>query len=196
MTSPAFAAALAAARAVHDWPAVAAFHAFDPAPSWRGATPYAVPAATAMRDDAGLTTPEPQLRDPFIALWDQVTWRETYKDTDIGDDFLTRFGCYELIGVEGPFASTKMRGFIVYMPAGLYYEWHHHPAEEQYTLLAGAAEFQTLGKDPVMAEPGRSIFHPSNAPHRMATHDLPVLAWVAWRPPHLDIGPVLSGPVG
>lgn len=194
MIPPAFDRAFQAARALYADTPLRDFVSFDHAATFRGCTPFHIPAADAMWQDTTLTTPNPEWRDPFTAIWDQVTWRETYKGTDIGDDFMSRFGCYELIGHDGPYHSTAMRGFIVYMPAGLYYDWHHHPAEEMYVVLAGQAEFEMVGKDPVTAPPGTAIFHPSGVPHRTTTHAAPMLAWVSWRPPHMDIAPVLSGP--
>ncbi|WP_050529861.1 dimethylsulfonioproprionate lyase family protein [Pseudaestuariivita atlantica] len=192
MTDPAFVRAFQAAQAIHALPDVQGFVPIDDAARLSPRAPWLVPAARNMREDTALDTPNPDWRDPLVALWDKVPWRETYRDTDIGDDFMDRFGCYELVGHDGLFVSHKMRGFVVYMPANLYYGWHHHPAEEQYTILAGSAEFEQVGTPPRIMRPGESVFHPSNVPHRTITHDTPLLAWVAWRPPHMDIAPVLT----
>ena len=35
-----------------------------------------------------------------------------------------------------------MNAWMVYMPAGLYYPLHQHPAEEMYLCLAGEAVFK------------------------------------------------------
>lgn len=108
-------------------------------------------------------------------------WRETYAGTDIGDDFLTRFGCYCLIGEDGPFASDRMRAWLVYMPARLWYPWHHHPGEEMYMILAGATEFSREGAAPETLHEGQTVQHAANQPHATRTGDHPLLAYVVWR---------------
>lgn len=119
-----------------------------------------------------------------------ATWRETYKETNVGDDFLDRFGCYELIGKEGPFRADTMRGFIVYMPPGLWYPYHRHPSNELYYVLAGEADFYVRDDLATLSE-GEKAFHKSNIPHALETKDSPILAWVLWRGPDFDTLPTL-----
>jgi mannose-6-phosphate isomerase-like protein (cupin superfamily) len=146
-----------------------------------------------MARDAGLgDTFDATLRDALIGVWDQAHWRETYRDTNIGEDFLTRFGCYELAGWEGHFTCQPMRSFLVYSEAGLYYPWHHHPSEEMYVIVAGSALFEAKGREPRVLGPGDAAFHASNQPHAMTTSDKPVLAYVVWRGPDMNIAPVLT----
>lgn len=157
-------------------------------------TPFDIPAAALLRGDTGATTPDiAPLRDAFVGAGPDAQWRETYKDTDIGDDFMDRFACYCLIGPGAPFVSKTMAGFVVFMPAGLHYTWHHHPAEELYLVLSGEAEFIRRGEAPETLRAGDTSFHHSNQPHAMTTHDHPVMAYVTWRN-HLDIPPVLTAP--
>lgn len=123
---------------------------------------------------------------------DIAYWRETYAGTNIGDDFLNRFGCYAIIGPNGPFTSDTIRSFIVYMPPNLWYPWHHHPAEELYFILAGSALFRKVGADDRILNEGDAVFHTSNQPHATQTQDTPVLAYVVWRD-EFETAPVLSG---
>ena len=64
---------------------------------------------------------------------------------------------------------------------GLFYPWHHHPAEELYVIIAGEAVFEAAGRPPRRLGPGYTAFHASNQPHAMTTEDKPVLAYVLWR---------------
>ena len=132
-----------------------------------------------------------ELRDALLAAASLAKWRETYKNTDIGSDFMDRVGCYSIIGTGGAFMSEKLWAWVVYMPSGLYYPWHHHPGEEMYMVLDGSAEFLTDGAAPRTLGPGEISQHASNQPHAMQTFDAPVLALVAWRN-GFDTPPVLT----
>ena len=108
-------------------------------------------------------------------------WRDTYARTNVSDRFMDEFGCFSLIGHNGFFKSDQMNAWMVYMPAGLYYPWHQHPAEEMYLCLAGEAVFKKDGApDQHMGEEGVTL-HASNEPHAMETLDHPVLCYVVWR---------------
>ena len=73
-----------------------------------------------------------------------VNWQRTYKEEEVGSDFLNRYGYYELIGPEGHYHSNKIRGFIAYWGEELTYDWHSHEAEEIYFILAGSGFDQGL----------------------------------------------------
>jgi len=175
-------------------PDLMAFHNFPDENDlqWEKKEPHYIHPATLFAEDKSLNTDKfAPVRDAMIALKDDALWRETYKDTNIGEDFLNRFGCYELFGWEGHFHCRSTRGFIVYSDNGLYYPWHHHPAEEMYFILAGEAEFATEGNAPKMLKPGDAVFHAENQPHNMQTREKGVLAWVQWRG-EMSVAPVLT----
>lgn len=153
---------------------------------------HRIGAADLLEADGGLfASGSTGLRDAFAAASPFAKWRETYKHTDIGDDFLNRFGCYCLIGAGGAFHSAQMWAYVVYMPAGLHYPWHHHPGEEAYVVLGGEAEFFRHGDAPkVLTEGGISV-HGPNQPHAMTTGEHPVMAYVVWRN-GFDVGPQLT----
>lgn len=121
------------------------------------------------------------LQDAIIAASPIARWRETYKGTNIGQDFMDRFGCYSIIGEGGPFRSERLWLWIVYMPPGLDYPWHDHPAEEIYLVVAGSAVFRKAGVEDQILHPGDTTFHVGSQPHAMETLDQPVLCLVAWR---------------
>ena len=175
-------------------PAMTSFHPFPQTDelSWNPMDPHIInPAKLCAEDDSIVSEKYTALRDALIAVKDVASWRETYKNTNIGEDFLNRFGCYELFGSEGHFQCQSTRGFVVYSAEGLYYPWHHHPAEEIYLILAGEAEFTTEGNSPRMLTPGDTVFHAENQPHNMQTRNKGVLAWVQWRG-DMSVLPVLT----
>ncbi|WP_377508597.1 dimethylsulfonioproprionate lyase family protein [Octadecabacter sp. R77987] len=163
-------------------PRLQAFCAFPNDISRQGVLAHDIPARALLESDPGLTTDDyTGLRDAFIAASSHALWRETYKGTDIDQDFLDRFGCYCLIGHGGAFSSESLFAYVVYMPANLHYPWHDHPAEEIYFVLAGEAEFHRQGEPSEVLKSGEVSFHTSSQPHAMTTHDHPVMALVLWR---------------
>ena len=126
-----------------------------------------------------------------VAAGAQAHWRETYKHTKVGQDFLDRFGCFTIIGPEGGFQSGQLWAWVVYMPPRLYYPWHEHPTEECYLVIAGEAQFMRAGQAPRFLHSGDVIFHAAQQPHALQTHEAGVLALVFWRN-GFGILPVLS----
>ena len=194
MTAPAtFQTLLDCARATHQ--TVAAVRDFCPFPDRLTDASFAsftVPAADLLATDPYLAA---QNLSPFAqAVVDagaDAHWRETYKDTDIDADFIDRFGAFSFVGPDAPWTSADYAGFVVYMPAGLWYPRHEHPAEELYYILAGEADFLADGRPPRTVGAGGTIFHESSQPHATQTHDKPVLAYVLWRN-NLGVKPVWS----
>ena len=103
---------------------------------------FHIPAADLMQADAGFPDPVCQA---FIDATPLAKWRETYKGTDIGQDFMDRFACYCLIGEGGAFQSETMAAWVVYMPPHLHYPWHHHPAERCTGCWADPRGFSATG---------------------------------------------------
>ncbi|WP_159086899.1 dimethylsulfonioproprionate lyase family protein [Loktanella sp. Alg231-35] len=171
-----------ARMAYDDHPDTRAFAAFPHDVIPQPVDPHSIPAAALLASETALaTTQYPDLRDAIIAVGATAQWRETYKGTHIGQDFLDRFGCYSIIGNGGPFTSESLWMWAVYMPPHLHYPWHHHPGEEIYLVLAGQASFAKDGEAPQILHPGMTSFHASNQPHAMTTFDHPVLCLVIWR---------------
>ncbi len=169
--------------------------AFAPFPTdlrAQSVVPHAIPSMRLLMAETGLQdTISAPLCEAVVAAAPIARWRETYKGTGIGQDFLDRFGCYSLIGSGGAYHSSTLWAWIVYMPARLHYTWHHHPGEEIYAVLAGQAEFMRAGEAGAVLRPGETSFHASNQPHAMTTHDHPVLCLVVWRN-GFDTLPVLT----
>lgn len=176
--------ALAAARALHTLhPELDAFAGWPERVHYTDRPANPIAAATDLPADGNLAVPPEHqpIRDALTAIAPVAKWRKTYRDADIGEDFNTRFGCYELIGRGGHFVSETYGGFIVYARPGLWYPWHNHPAEELYLVVAGEAEFLAEGREAVRLGPGGTSHHGPMQPHALRTHDNPVLCYVAWR---------------
>lgn len=196
MSRAAFDTALAELRALHARsPILQDFCALPDTLPEQAVSPHHIPAATLMTSDTALNAPADlaPLRDAFIAASPHAQWRETYKNTRMGADFMGRFACYCLIGNGGPFSSDIMGAYVVYMPPGLYYPFHQHPAEEVYFILAGQAEFLMEGAEPKSLGPGQHVFHPSMRPHATRTRDHSFMALVLWRG-DMSVKPVLTNP--
>jgi quercetin dioxygenase-like cupin family protein len=153
--------------------------------------PRNLPCAEYMYQNAAFRDAEHPLARAFYNAGPDAHWRETYRNTDIGTDFMDRFGCYCAVGEGGAWKSAKMASYVVTMPPKLHYPWHHHPAEEMYLVLAGEATFLRDGEAAEQLGVGDSSFHASNQPHAMTTGDAPVMAYVVWRN-NLGIKPVLT----
>lgn len=152
------------------------------------------PLCDALAVDTGLTADRfAAFHEALIAAGPLAQWRETYRDTPIGEVLHAHFGTYEFLGHDAPFGTDAMRGFMVYQRPGFHYPMHHHPAEEVYLVLAGKAEFHVEGQGSRMLGPGETQFHLSNQPHALTTHAAPVLAYVLWRG-NLTTKPVFTHP--
>lgn len=160
----------------------------------KAVTPYHSKCCDVFCEDQALVSQKyPALQEAIRAASDAVHWRETYKDTDIGDAFMDRFACYCIIGENAPFMSDAIRLFMVYMPPHFYYPWHHHPAEEMYMVVSGNGVFKRKGCPDETLTEGETSFHKSNQPHALETLDEPVLCLVVWRD-DFETPPVLTPP--
>ena len=173
---------LAEAKAMHE--ADEALTEFCPFPD--DVTPqevsyFHIPPHDLLIEETGFLDPETPIRRAFIDAGALAKWRETYKGTDIGDDFMNRFGCYCLIGEGGAFHSDQMAAWVVYMPPHLHYPWHHHPGEEMYRVIGGEGRFMRKGMPDEWLKTGDACEHASNQPHALDTEDSPIMAYVVWR---------------
>lgn len=139
------------------------------------------PLCDTLCSDETLSGPYTAFQSACIKAAPHAMWRDTYRDTPVGDVLHAHFGTFEILGRDTPLNADHMRGFLIYQTPGYHYPLHHHPAEEIYLVLAGEAEFSLEGQKPKRLGPGQTAFHPSNAPHALTTTDRSVLAYVLWR---------------
>lgn len=119
------------------------------------------------------------------AVLESAQWRATYTKEELGQDFIDRYGYFELYGPEGHYISHQSRAFLGYWGAGLHYPSHCHLAEEIYCVAAGQALFGVDDADGQVIEAGHTRQHSSNQSHWMTTEDSAVLCLVLWRGPGL-----------
>ncbi|MFK7938670.1 MAG: dimethylsulfonioproprionate lyase family protein [Roseovarius sp.] len=183
------------ARAMHTGSAaLQAFCTFPTDLTPQDITAHQTSAAGLFAKDTALDgSPNAAFQQALITATPHARWQELYKDTDIGEDFLSRFGFTCLIGDGGAFDSPSMGAWLLYMPAHLHYTWHHHLADEMYLVVAGSARFMRDGAPDETLTPGQTMLHQSNQPHAMETGDSPVLCYIIWRD-HFEHLPVLSQP--
>ncbi len=149
----------------------------------------AAPVIEHLCNNPGVGNPHTDLvRDAVVALAPHVEWRRSYQESEVGADFLQRFGWFELIGPRGHYFSQNARVMLAYWGPNLHYSWHLHEPEELYFVVAGGAEFAVEGEKSRMLEPGQEQFHHSMQPHALTTHDTGILAYVLWRGDDLDAG--------
>ena len=179
MTRLAWDTLLAEARATHTAD-LSHFCAFPNDLVQTPVTAKRIGSADLFEADAELARSHPLAR-AFHAASPDAHWRETYQGSQITDDFLKRFGCYCLIGQGGAFVSEKMSAYVVYMPPGLDYPFHHHPAEEAYLILAGSADFRVGDGGWETLRAGGSSLHKPNQPHATVTRGEALIAYVVWK---------------
>ncbi len=163
-------------------PELSAFGPFDCNASAAAVGVRHVPAVSLLKEfDAPSHPDTAPLVAAVIAMATDACWRRTYSESEVGRDFLDRYGYFELVGPRGHFHSVSTRAYIGFWDAGLHYPWHVHEAEELYFVLAGEAKFQAKGQETAVLGPGDSRFHVANQPHAMTTGQGPVLTLVLWR---------------
>nr|MDJ0970654.1 dimethylsulfonioproprionate lyase family protein [Kiloniellales bacterium] len=105
-------------------------------------------------------------------------------DAVVGEDMLAGYGFVEVVGVHGPFLSTRVRAGIGVWGPDIVYPPHRHRAEETYIVVAGAAEFM-VGEDPKASASKRivgDVVHvPSMTTHGFRTRDDPVAVLYLWQ---------------
>lgn len=179
---------LAARRLVAAVPALSRF-APDPGPMVSaGLPPAAMPALPLLHalpaEGAGPAADLHRIVCDSAHLYD---WRRTYSAEEVGEDFRNRYGYVELWGTTGHFRHAASRAFIGFWDRGLVYDWHRHQAEELYYVLAGSARFRTEGAADETLRQGGTRQHTTLQSHALDTPDAPLLAFVLWRGPGLDV---------
>lgn len=190
----AFDAALSAAR---DWhaalPDAAAFCDWPADLRWQDRAPHPLPAADLVQTDPGAATPaSAPLMTALQAIAPHVEWRHTYTLDEVGQDFLNRYGWFELAGPDGHFHSTQARITVGYWGPHLFYPRHQHGPEELYTVVSGAGLFRSDGDPDATLGPGQTRFHGIHQPHDMTTEQHPILTLVFWRGDGLDDTPRIT----
>jgi len=132
------------------------------------------------------------LVDAIIAARDVLHWQQSYSQADgFDEDYLARYGWFNLISPDGPFVSEDLRVSVGYWGEGLFYKEHWHEPEEIYLVLSGAATFISEGRAPRACTIGETVFHESNQPHAIDMTPGRLLAMAFWRGNALVVKPGL-----
>lgn len=144
-------------------------------------TPQADPLCQALRGDGTLEGKYPAFQNACTKAAPYAWWRDTYRDTPVGEVLHAHFGTFEILGRDTPLKTNAMRAFLIYQKPGYHYALHHHPAEEMYLVLGGEADFAVEGRQTRRLGPGQTAHHAPNVPHALTTTDRSILAYVLWR---------------
>jgi len=159
-------------RVLADWPS---------ATQSRAVEPCALPVLRWLPEAAG---DAPRFSETLVhslcRAAPSLAWRQTYAASDVGTEFLEKYGWSELIGARGPIPSEHIACGWLLLGPGTLYPRHRHAAEEIYLPLAGTAAWQQ--GDGLWREkpPGELIHHGSGEPHAMRTGARPLLALYMW----------------
>lgn len=150
--------------------------------------PVHLPVIDHLPESRKWTAPEfSRLVEAIIEGAEHFHWRSSYglSDSGIDEDFISRYGYFNLVSPDGPYLSPDYRITIAFWGAGLKYPEHSHDPEEMYAVIAGDVEFRAEGRAPVQVGPGGMVHH---APRQMHATDMipgPMLAVVGWKGEHL-----------
>ncbi|MHA7773222.1 dimethylsulfonioproprionate lyase family protein [Roseibium sp. M-1] len=108
-------------------------------------------------------------------------WRLTYTEEQVGAHFLENYGYFELFGPDGHYRTSEARAYVAYWGPWLFYDWHHHEAEELYVIVSGSGLFHLEGGADGLLKRGDTRLHGSWQKHAMTTGDEPILTFVMWR---------------
>ncbi len=174
----------AARQLVVETPALARFSDWPDAAPFLHRAPAAIPAIPRLMANFkghGLTDSQARFTEAVKACAHLVEWRRSYSEAEVGNDFLARYGWFELLGPEGHFWSDQHRAYVGYWGRDLYYPWHRHLAEEIYYVAAGSAVFEAEAEPHQVLRPGDTRQHKPDQLHALTTRSEPVLTFVLWR---------------
>ncbi|MBT8455680.1 MAG: hypothetical protein HKO95_07670 [Rhodobacteraceae bacterium] len=121
-----------------------------------------------------------------------LRFEQTYGVTQVGAEYLARYGWFNLISPDGPFLSDTMRISIGFWGQGLFYPEHWHTPEEIYCVLAGGCELHAEGCPPLLLSAGESAEIASAQPHSLDMAESPLLAMAIWRGEGLRVPATMS----
>lgn len=112
----------------------------------------------------------------------QLHWEQSYSAGDgFSEDYLARYGFFNLVSDKGPFVSRKVRVSFGFWDRGLFYKDHWHEPEELYVVLAGGARFISEGRGDRDCKPADTVYHASNQRHAIDMAAGPLLVMALWK---------------
>ncbi|MES0812244.1 dimethylsulfonioproprionate lyase family protein [Roseibium sp. SCPC15] len=122
-----------------------------------------------------------ELHQAIAAAAPKAAWRLTYTEEEVGAHFLENYGYFELFGPSGHFRTEEGRVYIAYWGPELFYDWHHHEAEELYVIVSGLGEFHRQDGMTAVLGRGATRFHQAWQRHAMTTRNEGILTLIFWR---------------
>ena len=112
---------------------------------------------------------------------DDVSWEETYREEEIGRDWIMRSGYFDIASpARGLVRSNDVASGFMIMGPELVYPEHFHPAEELYFVLSGQAEWRYDDGPWQNHGAGDLLFTPSMAVHTIRTTRVSLFLMYAW----------------
>ena len=152
--------------------------------AYQDVAPVALPVIEHLKESRNWSTSEfSDLIEAVIDGAGHFHWRTSYSAADEGidEDFVTRYGYFNLVSPDGPYLNSDYRVTIAFWGAGLKYPEHTHDPEELYAVIAGDVEFRATGRPPVQVGPGGFVHHAPRQAHATDMIPGPMLAVVGWK---------------
>jgi len=181
--------AIGAFVAAHDHPGVARFRDAmeNRGGKWTAVEPNHLPASDILARAPTASRPETAaLLSLFVEHRATRHWEQSYTRADrvVGEDMLAGYGFAEVVGLRGPFLSTRIRSGVGVWGPGIVYPPHRHRADETYVILSGAAEFtmgEGAGASVSMRTAGDVVHVPSMTTHGFRTRKDPLAVLYLWQ---------------
>jgi len=124
-----------------------------------------------------------QLLQTFNNQNHRLRWEQSYRKQDglVPDAMLAAYGFVEIIGLQGPFVSERVRAGIAIWGPQVNYPQHHHQAEEIYALLSGSADFSFDNNAAQTRRAGDVVFVESHRRHGFQTLDESLVVLYLWQ---------------
>ena len=122
-----------------------------------------------------------------------LSWNQTYKKEDLGEEFLALYGWTTMFGSKGYIESAHLLSGSLLLGPGIEYPVHKHSPEEIYVVLSGEASWK-IGEADWQVKPAGTIIH--NPPwqlHGMRTdRGQPLLVAYLWNAGEVEKSQILG----
>jgi mannose-6-phosphate isomerase-like protein (cupin superfamily) len=124
-----------------------------------------------------------ELLQTFTRHNQRLRWQQSYRKQDrvVPDAMLAAYGFAEIIGLQGPFISERIRAGIAIWGPRVNYPQHHHQAEEIYAVLSGSADFSFDNSAAQTRRAGDVVFVESDRRHGFHTTDESLVVLYLWQ---------------
>ena len=143
--------------------------------------------------NSNLDTKLIELHNSISSLSPYVNWEQGYEEKEVGKDFLSKYGFFELIGPTGHYETSEMALYVNFLDQNAYYPWHNHEAEELYFIVSGKAKFECKDQNIEILSSTKTRLHKSFQPHAITTIENQVLSFVIWKNKFENVSKMIKG---